>query len=155
MTSEIKTCCVTGHRDIPAEKNERIKKELRREILQAIEDGYTRFISGFAVGCDLFFASIVAELKEENPDLKLEAAIPHRDRMKTPDELFHRLLGACDEVRVHSEKYKPNCFYNRNKYMVLNSQRIIAVYDGREKGGTVMTMRHAQSLGREVRVIKI
>jgi uncharacterized phage-like protein YoqJ len=95
------------------------------------------------------------ELKAGNPALKLEAAIPCRDRMNTPDKLFHQLLAACDEVRVHSEKYKPNVFYNRNKYMVLNSQRVIAVHDGREKGGTVMTMNNARSLEREVRVIKI
>ena len=43
-----KTCCITGHRDIPAEKKKFVEEELRKEVVAAIEDGYTRFISGFA-----------------------------------------------------------------------------------------------------------
>ena len=64
-----KTCCVTGHRNIPAERIAYVEQELRREVQAAIEDGYTRFISGFAEGADLMFAAIVAEQKEHNPDL--------------------------------------------------------------------------------------
>ena len=56
-----KTCCVTGHRDIPAEQISNVKKSLEREIEQALEDGFTCFISGFAVGADLLFAEIVAK----------------------------------------------------------------------------------------------
>ena len=56
-----KTCCVTGHRNISIDCITRVEQALRHEILLAIEDGYTRFISGFAEGADLIFASIVAE----------------------------------------------------------------------------------------------
>lgn len=58
MEAETKTCCVTGHRDIPAEKKGLVEEALRREVAAAIEDGYTRFISGFAEGADLMFATI-------------------------------------------------------------------------------------------------
>ncbi|WP_417092331.1 VirD4-like conjugal transfer protein, CD1115 family [Intestinimonas timonensis] len=77
MEAETKTCCVTGHRDIPAEKKGLVEEALRREVAAAIEDGYTRFISGFAEGADLMFAAIVAEAKKENGSLFLEAAIPY------------------------------------------------------------------------------
>ena len=40
---ETKVCCVTGHRDIPAERITYVEQELRREVRAAIEDGYTRF----------------------------------------------------------------------------------------------------------------
>ena len=70
-----KNCCVTGHREIPAERAEKIRELLRQEILTAIEDGYTRFLSGFAAGADLLFAEIVVALKEIYP-ITLEAAIP-------------------------------------------------------------------------------
>lgn len=33
-----KTCCVTGHRDIPAERIAYVEQELRREIQTAIEE---------------------------------------------------------------------------------------------------------------------
>ena len=39
--------------------------------------------------------------------------------------------------------------------MVAQSQRVIAVYDGREKGGTLFTMRAAHVQKREIRVIEI
>ena len=40
------TCCVTGHRDIPADKIQYVQMQLRQELLQAIQSGYTHFISG-------------------------------------------------------------------------------------------------------------
>lgn len=112
-----KTCCVTGHRDLPAGTEAKPRSELRREVLVAIEDGYTHFISGFAPGTDLVFAEIVVELKDRYP-ITLEAAIPHPGRMKTPDKTFQRLIGCCDVVKVHSERYFKGCFICRNRYMV-------------------------------------
>ena len=145
-----KTCCVTGHRDIPAEQMDRIQKLLRQEILAAIEDGYTHFISGFAAGVDLLFADIVAELKELCP-ITLEAAIPYPGRMKTPDETFQRLIRCCDTVKIHSDVYSKGCYMRRNRYMVDQSQRVVAVYDGRPTGGTAATVRYAS--GKDVRVL--
>lgn len=145
-----KTCCVTGHRDIPASKIDAVKYSLYREIQAAIADGYARFISGFADGSDLLFAAIVAEEKQRNPALFLEAAIPYRGRMQTPNREFQRLLLVCDQVR---ESYIPSCYMERNRYMVDHSQRVIAVYDGRKYGGTFSTIRYASAIGRDVRTI--
>lgn len=150
-----RVCCVTGHRDIPAEKLEYVKEELHKEILQAVEDGYTHFISGFSEGADLLFASIVADLIADNPELRLEAAIPYRSRLNTTNELFRQLIGVCKIVGVHSEKYNRNCFMKRNQFMVSQAQRVIAVYDGREKGGTFFTIRCAYTQKRDIRIIHI
>ena len=148
-----KTCCVTGHRNIPVSETDNLKHELYQEIQAAIADGYTRFISGFADGADLLFAAIVAEEKQRNPALSLEAAIPYRGRMRTPNKEFQRLLPACDRVTVICESYIPSCYMERNRYMVNHSQRVIAVYDGRKNGGTFSTMRYASAVGRDVRVL--
>lgn len=151
------TCCVTGHRDIPDDQVEYVKKELRREIDQALEDGYTHFISGFADGVDQYFAEIVAEKRQENEKLQLEAAVPYRKRMlalcENTDTM--RLLMACTIIGVHGEAYTSNCFTKRNRFMVTHSLRLIAVYDGREKGGTLSTMRMAQRMRRQVRKISV
>lgn len=61
-----KTCCFTGHREIPEDKSAYVEAMLRKAVDEAIEDGYTRFISGFAEGTDLMFAAIVAEEKSSN-----------------------------------------------------------------------------------------
>ena len=145
-----KNCCVTGHRKTPAGKTDYIKEELHKQIKLAIRDGYTHFISGMAYGVDLHFASIIAEIKAKNPKITLEAAIPHRKRLAAKDERFQRLIKLCDSVHVTAETYNKGVYMNRNMYMVGKSKRVIAVYDGRESGGTEFTIRYAKTKGKEI-----
>ena len=100
-----KVCGVTGHREIPAEYMEQAEQGLRCEIEKAIADGYTYFISGFADGADQLFAGIVLEKAKDNPALRLEAAIPYRNRYKrlVEDERTRAMLEACAKVEVISE----------------------------------------------------
>ena len=150
-----KTCCVTGHRDIPAEQVGHIKKSLEQEVDRAISDGFTCFISGFADGVDLLFAEIVVERIAKNPALKLIAAIPYQKRLDTlrKSERTKALIDLCTETYVAAEEYQPSVYAKRNRYMVERSDRVIAVYDGREKGGTVGTIRLAHTMGKELREI--
>ncbi len=149
-----KTCCVTGHRDIPVDQIDYVTMELRKAIQQAVDDRFTHFISGFAEGVDLIFAAIVAELKVKHP-ISLEAAIPYEGRMRKSDPTFQKLIGCCDLVKVHSEKYSKDCFMKRNRYMAERSKRVIAVWDGRNTGGTTATIKYAKHLGKEVYVTRI
>ncbi len=148
------TCCVTGHRNIPADKIQYVQIQLRQELLQAIQSGYTHFISGFAAGVDLIFAGIVADLKREYP-ITLEAAIPYPSRMNTPDEVFQCLLKECDIVKVHTDRYSKSCYMVRNRYMIDCSALVIAVHDGRKSGGTVATIRYANRKGCDLREVRL
>lgn len=148
------TCCITGHRDIPAEKIPYVQNRLHQELIRAIQNGYTHFISGFASGADLIFAEIVVMLKQEYP-ITLEAAIPYSDRMNTPDEVFQRLLKECNVVKVHTDRYSKSCYTVRNRYMVDCSTLVIAVHDARKSGGTVATISYAHRMNCDVREIKI
>jgi uncharacterized phage-like protein YoqJ len=150
-----KICCVTGHRKIPVEQTDFVKDELRREILLAVNDGYTRFISGFAAGVDLYFAEIVAGLMREIYGITLEAAVPYRKRLETPDRTFQRLIKLCETVYVASESYSKGSYMTRNMYMVNRSQRVIAVYDGRGSGGTAFTLRRARAANKQLRIITV
>ena len=154
---EGKTCCVTGHRKIPLEKIQYVKDRLTEEIAGAIEDGYTNFISGFASGSDLYFAEIVKSYIDRGLKLNLEAAIPYRKRygalMKNTDS--NKLLLACSNIKVLSENYSINSFMERNLYMFENSERVIAVYDGRNKGGTFNTIKAAERMNKQVLKIMI
>lgn len=78
---EGKTCCVTGHRDIPQKEINKVKAALRREVDLAVKEGFTRFMSGFAEGVDQYFAEIVLEKKKKNPALELIAVIPYQKRL--------------------------------------------------------------------------
>lgn len=150
-----KICCVIGPRDISDDKMDYVTKELRAEIAQAIEEGFTIFLSGFADGVDLLFAEAIVEEKTQHPELSLEAAIPYRNRLSVKDEKLQRLLAACDEVYVQQERYAPNCLLNRNRYMVSRAQRVIAFYDGRERGGAAFSIRYARILDKDVHIIML
>ena len=150
-----KTCCVTGHRDIPEDKKEFVIAELEKEIRAAVADGYTRFISGFAEGTDLIFAALIIELKAQGHPLVLEAAIPYAGRLNSADPFFQKILSLCDRIKVLCEKSSRNCYYIRNRYMVDESSRVIAVYDGRKDGGTTYTINYANTQGRTVMVIEL
>ena len=154
---EGKTCCVTGHRDLPQKEIGRVKAALRREIDSAVADGFTRFMSGFADGVDQYFAEIVLEKKKTNPVLELIAVIPYQKRL---DSLMtkgrtYEMLEACADVVVMQEKCHPSVYSHRNRYMVEHSDRVIAVYDGREKGGTVRTIRFAHQMKKVLREIPV
>ena len=152
-----KTCCVTGHREIPSGQQADVIRRLEQEVQQALDDGFTRFVSGFAQGVDQYFAQIVARLRQSNPSLRLEAAIPYRGRhmVLANAPQTKALLSACTDLYIASNKYARDVYLQRNRYMVEQSQRIIAVYDGRKNGGTAYTIRYAQAQGKEVREIQI
>ena len=67
--------------------------------------------------------------------MHLEAAIPYRNRYKRlmEDERTRGMLEACTKVEVISEEWASNVYMKRNRYMVGQADRVIAVYDGRGK----------------------
>lgn len=149
-----KVCCITGHKKIDKSKVESTKAVIREAVMQAIQEGYTHFISGFADGVDLYFAEIVVELKDEY-HLSLEAVLPYPNRANVPKAAFQELLAQCISVNIVSERYFPACYMNRNRYMVDKSDLVITVYDGRQRGSTLFTMRYAHTLGNKIKVIHI
>ena len=152
-----KTCCVTGHRDLPQKEINRIKAALRKAIEKAVADGFTRFMSGFAESVDQYFAEIVLEMQKSNPALELVAVIPYQKRLDNlrQKKWTYDMLEACTDVVVIREEYQPSVYSHRNRYMVEHSDRVIAVYDGREKGGTAGTIRFTHTMKKELREIPV
>ena len=73
----MKTLCFTGHRpkDL-AGKEDQIKARLETLVGQAYAKGYRRFVSGMAMGVDLYAAQAVLKLQESHADVELIAAVP-------------------------------------------------------------------------------
>lgn len=56
---------------------------------------------------------------------------------------------------VVQEEYHPSVYSRSSRYMAERSDWVTAVYDGREKGGTVRMIRFAHLLKKELRKIPV
>lgn len=157
MTDERKDLLCYRTQGLPQNEINKIKAALEHEIDAAVTDGFTCFMSGFADGVDQYFAELVLERKQTNPALELIAVIPYRKRLDSLNKKTRtcELLEACADVVVIQEKYLPSVYPHRNRYMVEHSDRVIAVYDGRETGGTAKTIRFTHRMKKELREIPV
>lgn len=163
----IERCCAfTGHRpkkfpwgyDETDTRCVALKKALADQITKLVEAGYTDFFSGMAEGADTWAALIVLTLKNENPALKLHCILPCERQADqwtaSARELYFSTLGRADNVVYVSRKYSKGCMLQRNRYLVDHAACLLAVYNGEWRGGTAMTVRYAQKLGRKIIVIE-
>lgn len=149
------TCCFTGHRRFSWEENSAQHKalltELERKIDLALSKGATHFICGNAVGVDTWAAQIILKKKEENPGIFLEIAVPFQGH-NANISICQNIQQKADLVHVVScAKDRRQSYYERNRYMVDNSDMLIAVYEeSRNKCGTAQTIRYAEKMGLEI-----
>lgn len=156
-----KTCCFTGHRppSLPFGFNENdarcaaLKKALREQIIHLIDkENVTHFISGMAIGIDMYAAEIVLDLKK----LSWHYTGKCDSLRNAAGEVVRISPGAvlqyCCSMRQRNDA--PNALYSvcmdkRNKYMVDQSDVVIAVWSGRPSG-TGKTVQYAQSQGKPI-----
>lgn len=109
-----------------------------------------------AEGCDLYFCEAVLALREDHPDITLEAAVPFAGQSEhwgaAQRQRYEALLARCDTVTVLQEHYSPGCMMKRNRYMVDHADLIIACYDGKS-GGTLNTLRYA--IERDIQIVHL
>lgn len=159
-------CAFTGHRPkgFPWKYNETapgcvlLKKVLEEQIKMLADRGVTDFLSGMAQGVDLWCSQIVLGLQKENPALKLHCVLPCKEQdakwTASAQELYRSILAQANEVVYVRQEYNRDCMLERNRWLVEHSSILLAVYNGDWRGGTAMTVRYAQKLGREVIIIE-
>ena len=96
-------------------------------------------------------------MKKSNLALELIAVIPYQKRLDSlrQKKRTYEMLESCADIVVIREEYQPSVYSHRNRYMVEHSDRVIAVYDGREKGGTAGTIRFTHTMKKELREIPV
>ena len=146
-------CCFTGHRNIPQRKSGQIQERLRNEIVTAIQNGYTFFYAGGAIGFDTMAAQAVLELKAQYPHIKLILVLPcvnQTDGWEQSDiDEYERIRVLADEIIYTSEENKKGCMHKRNRYLVDHSSLCIC-YMTRKSGGTAYTVKYATSNGLKI-----
>lgn len=158
-------CCFTGHRPqkLPFRFNEdderckKLKKALFSEIEMMITKyNVTLFISGMAIGVDMYAAEAVLQMKKHYPNILLEAAVPCENQaVKWNTQLRNRyddIINRCDIKTILQTDYSNDCMQKRNRYMVDKSEWVIAVWDG-TPSGTGKTVKYAE--GRGVNIVRI
>ncbi len=159
-------CCFTGHRpeNLPWKSNEKdarcqkLKSVLFSLIEEAINGGYTDFYCGMARGIDTYAAEAVIELSAKYPSVKLHAVLPCPDQSEKwsaiDRERYEKLLEKTSSQTLISPFYTNTCMLTRNRYMVDNSERLIAVWNGNFRGGTAYTARYAKAEKKEVYLVR-
>lgn len=159
-----KVCSFTGYRPgkLPFGTHENdprcyeFKFRLREALTELIRAGYTRFLSGGAMGMDLIAAELVLDLRKEYPNITLEVVTPCDSQADRWPEAYRiryaRLRREADTLTATSHRYTPDCMMLRNRYLVDRADLILACYDGLP-GGTESTLRYAKKCGVPIRII--
>ena len=160
------TLCFTGHRPqkLPwgfNEQDERcltMKEKLKGLIEQSIIDGYCYFWSGMALGFDMICVEILLELKVKYEHIKIYGALPCKNQSQKwsleQQKRYDKLINQLDGTHCLNDYYTgPECMLERNRFMIDNSSKLIALFNG-NSGGTKSTIEYAKKQGLVVKIIK-
>lgn len=147
------TCCFTGHRNLPAERIEKIIGLLEHELIRLIENGYKYFGAGGALGFDTIAALTVLRLKEQYPHIRLILVLPCLTQSKSwnleDQTVYEDIKSKADKVVYTSQDYVRGCMHKRNRHLVDNSSVCICYLD-KSSGGTAYTVDYAKGQGKTV-----
>lgn len=164
----IKICSFTGHR--PSKFNFKYDEEhidcirLKARMIDEIEkiylSGVKYFMSGCAMGVDIWCAEIVLQLKKRYDDIELFSVLPCNNHdEKWSDSYKQRLKNVVENSRkfnILQESYTSDCYFKRNKYLVDKSSIILGVYDLKsQRSGTKNTLNYAISQNKEIIILDI
>lgn len=145
-----KTCCFTGHRKLPLEFHQGIKKQLEFEVEKLIKAGVTTFMAGGALGFDTLAALTVLKCKKKYSQVKLFMIYPCKNQTKGWDKkstlLYEYIKKQADSFLYIAEEYSRACMFQRNRYLVDHSKYCIC-YLTRNQGGTAYTVHYAEKKG--------
>lgn len=171
-----KTLCITGHREknippyngIPLYHDltiASVKLMLYRYIDMSIEQGFENFISGLAVGTDLWAAEYILKKRQSNPKLRLIGAMPYLHHADKFAPQYKKSLAAVEkqadllitvndnpDITYGAPSSNKNCskelYRNRNYFMVDSSSAVIAFLNkDRSFSGTAQTVNYANRTG--------
>ncbi len=162
---ENKVGAFTGHRpqNLPWRFNENdsrcaaLKSALDKQIKQLVDAGVTTWLIGMALGADFWAAQSVLKLRKKNPAVRLYCILPCKNQAArwkaSSQEIYHSVLGQSDFNLYVSGTYTDTCMRERNHILVASSDLLLAVFDGRQKSGTALTVNYARKEGRDILIL--
>ena len=147
-----KICCFTGHRHIEDKYVFALNGALKQRLEALVEEGYTVFKAGGAIGFDTMAALNVLLLKKKYGFIRLELYLPCRDQTKkwggSDKKIYDFILKNADSITYVSEDYTRDCMFKRNRALVDQSDLCIAFCNTSAfSGGSVYTVKYAKEKG--------
>lgn len=171
-TAAERTVCFTGHREtsvIPYMNEPKyrsitlrtIQLMLFRYIDMAVEYGYRSFISGLAVGTDLWAAKYILNKKRSDSSIRLIGVMPYLRHAERFGSNYKEILADVERGAdiLMTTNTDPNVVYGkssgsgnkspdlyrvRNYFMVDNASAVISYFnEGSFKSGTYQTLNYA------------
>ena len=150
-----KVCCFSGHRAISPSLVVHLPSLLDKRLSSLVENGFSTFKAGGAIGFDMICALKVLEMKKRYPEhnVRLELCLPCPEQAAffrdTDRRIYNYVLARADAISYADKLYRPGCMFERNRMLVDGSDLCIA-YLSSKKGGTAYTVSYAKEKGVEV-----
>lgn len=146
-----RTCCFTGHRDIPAEQVSMIVAGTEVKVRDLISQGYRYFGAGGAVGYDTIVAELLFRLRErEYPGIKIILVYPFEGFISrwsdSQKATYARLLPMYDKRVCVCKSASRDAYLARDRHLV-DCSSICVAYCTKQTGGTAYTIRYAAARG--------
>lgn len=146
-----RTCCFTGHRDIPADRLQMVMASTEAKVRGLISQGYRYFGVGGAVGYDTIVAELLLRLREqEYPWIRIILVYPFdgftgrwSDSQQTT---YARLLPMYDKRVCVCKSASREAYLTRDRHLV-DCSSVCVAYCTRQTGGTAYTIRYAAARG--------
>lgn len=130
-----------------------MQQRLRRAVRRKADSGCRHFLSGMSRGFDLWAAEAVLELAREGCPIDLWAAIafPGMQKYWEPEwsRRYDAVLDQAARVFALYDRYQPDCYTTRDRFLVEQSSACICFFDG-TPGGTAYTVGLARRRGLEI-----
>ena len=145
-----KTCAFTGHRAIPKDETEPLRRRLAETVERLYREGYRVFLAGGALGFDRMAADAVLSLRKKYPEIRLHLVLPCGDQERlwrfSERLAYHKQVKQADEVTVLAERYYDGCMQARNARLIDGADYLVA-YVTRTRSGAAQTLRMAERKG--------
>lgn len=164
----MKSICFTGHRKVPGRSYDEwggVYELVHKAILDAYRSDFRNFFSGGAIGFDTIAAEAVLAAKKIHGDISLIMAVPFKDQPikwpKASQDRYNKILAQADKIvfvdevynSVYIGRYSSTKMLNRNKFMVNNTDVVIACLSSAAisvGGGTMHCINYAKTKERSI-----
>ena len=144
------TCCFTGHRDIPAGEETKIKARVYHRIQPLIQQGIIYYGVGGALGFDIMMTEYLIQLRKDNKRMKIIEVLPfegYRAKWSQEEQARTALLDKqMDKIVYVAKEPSKAAYLARNRHLVDGSKYCIS-YCTKPTGGTAYTVKYALEKG--------